>query len=469
LAIKTSIGLPVPEETQVVEIDPASEWGAGQNLEKSRREANEPSHRTLKEEPTAGGQLFRSEAERGQEAYLKASLLSTTTFVVSVLAERQRRGGEVLNSYLCGDPDRTHSGHGITLVLLTLVLSGLSGCAMRMGPKTIPRDRFDYSGAINRSWKEQMLLNLVRVRYLDPPMFLDVQQVVAQYSFERSGSINSPDWEGNPVVGLPAVGVSGKWVESPTITFNPMSGEKFTTSLLQPIQPVDLFALVQAGWPIDGVFGVGVRAINGLHAGSRTELLKRSADPDFYQVLTMLKDLQATDSFGLRVQEKDAGPGKIVVFRAQQVDEAANATDRQVRHLLHLNPDAQEFKLTLGAAAADDKEIAMLTRSMLEILAEASAGIDIPASDVEEGRVVKMSLPDASSGTGPKLMVRVHSASAKPPANNAFAAVKYRDHWFWVDDRDLVSKRGMGFLLVLFTLVESGSSATPPVLTISKP
>jgi len=182
----------------------------------------------------------------------------------------------------------------------------------------------------------------------------------------------------------------------------------------------------------------------------------------------MLKNLQATDSFGLRVHEEEGGSGGVVIFRGHQVDESMVATGRQVRQLLHLNPDSQEFKLIFGATATDDKEIAMLTRSMLEILAEASAGVEVPASDVEQGRVMKMSLPDASE-TGPKLMVKVHSASAKPSANDAYAAVQYRNRWFWVDDRDLASKRGMGFLLVLFTLVESGSSAAPPVLTISKP
>jgi hypothetical protein len=374
-----------------------------------------------------------------------------------------------LNSHFYRTTRDAHSCHGIGLLLLLLALPCLGGCAVRTGSKSIPRDRFDYSSAINRSWKEQMLLNLVRVRYLDPPMFLDVQQVVAQYTLERSASVNATDWEGNPAVGLPAVGISGRWAESPTITFNPMTGEKFTKSLLQPIQPVNLFALVQSGWPIDAVFGVGVRAINGLNAGSRTEMLKRSADPAFYQVMSMLKELQATDSFGLRVHQAEGESGGVVIFRAHQVDESTAAIGRQVRLLLHLNQDAQEFKLTFGATASDDREIAMLTRSMLEILAEASAGVEIPASDIEEGRVVKMGLPDPSSETGPKFVVKVHSASAKPLTNDAFTAVQYRNRWFWVDDRDLASKRGIGFLLVLFTLVESGSSAAPPVLTISKP
>jgi hypothetical protein len=65
-------------------------------------------------------------------------------------------------------------------------------------------------------------------------------------------------------------------------------------------------------------------------------------------------------------------------------------------------------------------------------------------------------------------MVHVRCTPQKPPAGEAFAEVKYRDNWFWVDDRDLKSKRGLGFLMILFTLVESGGTAAPPVLTISK-
>jgi hypothetical protein len=112
----------------------------------------------------------------------------------------------------------------------------------------------------------------------------------------------------------------------------------------------------------------------------------------------------------------------------------------------------------------------MLTRSMMEILGEASAGVEIPASDVDEGRVSKMAAPAAASeGVAPRFLIRVHSSTSKPNAEEAFTAVRYRNYWFWVDDRDLSSKRGLSFLMILFTLVESGPTAAPPVLSISKP
>ena len=128
--------------------------------------------------------------------------------------------------------------HVIGLVFPLLLLLCFCGCAARVGPKSLAHDRFDYSAAITQSWKEQMLLNMVKLRYMDPPMFLDVQQVVQQYTREGSGSVFAPGWTGNSSI-APAASASGRWAESPTITYVPMSGEKFTKSLLLPVSPVD--------------------------------------------------------------------------------------------------------------------------------------------------------------------------------------------------------------------------------------
>ncbi len=331
----------------------------------------------------------------------------------------------------------------------------------------VPRARFDYSGVIERSWKEQMLLNMVRLRYLDPPFFLDVQQVIAQYTFEGSGTVGGTDLAGTPTA---SAAVSGRWAESPTITLNPMTGQKFTKSLLQPISPADLWELVEAGWPISDIFIVAVRSINGLHATTTAHALKHPGDPDFYRVIGLLQQLQSADAFGLRVEEHDGKGTAIVAFlRTEKADQASIEAARTVRQLLRLDPDAKEFKLTFDPLPQDDKEIAMLTRSMLEILMEATAGVEIPDSDIQEGRASRMDEVEASTPAMHTFKVRVRSSSGKPPDNDAFAAIRYRNQWFWIDDRDLAAKRGLGFLMMLFTLVESGATAAPPVLTISKP
>ena len=148
-------------------------------------------------------------------------------------------------------------------------------------------------------------------------------------------------------------------------------------------------------------------------------------DPDFYRALFLLKELQASDDFNIRVQSTREEGAAIVSFSSKGASEADLERAKNVRELLHLNLDAQEFKLVEAATQGDDKEIAMLTRSMLQILAEAAAGVEVPASDIEQGRVYKMDLAE----TGPELLVHVHSSTAKPEPNDAFAAVRYRNYW----------------------------------------
>ena len=69
-------------------------------------------------------------------------------------------------------------------LILCLVLSG----CMRTGPYTLPRDQFDYAKAIGDAKKEQILLNIVKLRYAEFPVFLEVNQVVAGYNWEQTGT-----------------------------------------------------------------------------------------------------------------------------------------------------------------------------------------------------------------------------------------------------------------------------------------
>src|SRR5262249_51823011 len=149
------------------------------------------------------------------------------------------------------------------------------GCTS-VGPATIARDRVDYDQAITASWKRSMLLNMVKLRYADTPMFLDVASVINSYTME--GQVNAGvNWPGGAATG--SAGGFTHYADKPTITYNPLLGERFTRSLMTPMQPGVVVSLIQSGWAADMVMRLMVSSANGINnrfgAGGRA----RGADP----------------------------------------------------------------------------------------------------------------------------------------------------------------------------------------------
>ena len=75
----------------------------------------------------------------------------------------------------------------LTSVVCALALSA-TGCYRAIGPQSVARDRHLYAASLSDSWKEQTLLNIVKMRYLDPPVFVDVGNIVASYSLQQGVS-----------------------------------------------------------------------------------------------------------------------------------------------------------------------------------------------------------------------------------------------------------------------------------------
>jgi hypothetical protein len=142
------------------------------------------------------------------------------------------------------------------------------------------------------------------------------------------------------------------------------------------------------------------------------------------------------------------------------VSEELAADGRFIREALGIQPDLGELELVFGLLPRNDRELAMQTRSMLEVLGELALAVDVPAAHEADGRAAPSSRLSA-----PQPGFRIHSSESRP--GDAFVAVPYRDHWFWIDDRDFLSKRSFSLLILVGALAESGTPAQVPAVTIS--
>ncbi len=342
-----------------------------------------------------------------------------------------------------------------------------------MGPGSVTRDRFDYSEAVGESWKTQMLLNLVKLRYGDIPVFMDVGQVVAGYSIQRTigATASVPTfYQGAPINGITSTlgaAAAVTYNDSPTITYTPLAGERFARSMMSSIPPASIMNVLQAGFPVDVVLRLAVQSINGVDnrrvAGGITREHVRPADPAFYELLEQLGRIQNSGDIGVRVPTSGKGDELTLVFRRNR-SAAVKQAVLNVTKILGLDPDASEFRIVYGAVPRGNKEIALLSRSIFEVLLDISSSITVPETHVTEHRVAATPQGDLGPQGTIDPLIRILSSDNRP--NDAFVAIPYHGHWFSIDDRDPASKNLFSFILLLFTFVETGSKDVAPVLTI---
>jgi hypothetical protein len=341
----------------------------------------------------------------------------------------------------------------------------LVGCS-HIGPQTVPRDRFDYNTAIADSWKAQTLLNIVKLRYADMPLFVEVASVVSGYTLEGSVSLGGTVSSESAVQGdFFNLGTAGKYTDRPTITYAPITGAKFNENFMTPIPPKSALFLMQSGWPIDVIFPIVVESINGLRSRSAAGANQRLGDPEYYHLVTQLRKIQKSGAVGMRIiKGKDQMETTVLFFHRDNIPEDIVEARKEVNQLLGLDPKKQEVNVSYGVIQQSDHEIALLTRSIMQIMLNLATQIDVPNEHVSAGLTVPSTPPPVGEWAKLKQFIEIKSGPDKP--ENAFTKVRYEDYWYWIDKSDFLSKRTFTFLMLLFSLTETGGKEGLPLVTI---
>jgi hypothetical protein len=357
------------------------------------------------------------------------------------------------------------------------------GCT-HIGPGTIAVDRVAYDDAIASSWKEQTLLNIVKLRYFDTPFFTDVVQIVSGYSW--GGQVSpTPGFTNGYFPGASfgerltgSLPLQAAYIDRPTVSYAPQTRPDFIRNLAVPLPPTAVLYLIQAGYPIDLVFDLTLEAINGVPGRSVSGGQVRPASPEFQRIVEILRKGQLAGSFGMRIEVgKDKTQALVMFFRDPDIDPAMAAELTEARKLIGIDPNLREVHVVFGATRGGPNEMTMATRSIYRVMTQLAVSVQVPDLHLAEGRAPPIggdpaqSRPAASIGLSPprtaveeRPRFTVFSGCDKP--KDCFTATRYRGHWFWIDDRDAESKRTMAYLMVLLALADTGGKEPVPFLTI---
>ncbi len=361
-------------------------------------------------------------------------------------------------------------------LLIAAALFLISGCAAR-GARRVPGDRFDYNGAIAQSTREQMLLNIVRSRYLEVPVFLTVSSVLTQYEYDSSLGLTGILKFGGGTSWDTGIGDTNlRFSERPTITYLPVEGQEFAAHLLSDIPAEIIFAAAQAGWPVDVFMRIAIQRLGAAENMSFGEIPASGDSDSKTQVESDLKKLKRferminlifilSDNEVIEVQgvEEDDNSERHLII-AEEVPEDLRPRLNELRQLIGLG-NRNRFRITDRVTNLKDDEISIQTRSVMAMMEFMARGVEVPLEHLEDGWVIDYGLQTSEGETAKALIpFKMHSSKSRP--ENVFAAVRFRDYWYYIDHADITSKRALSLIIVLFRLQAPTPSGAAPILTL---
>ncbi len=342
----------------------------------------------------------------------------------------------------------------------------MAGCTA-IGPRAVRSDRVDYNIAGQQTSNEQLLLNLVRLRYRDTPYFLEVASISTSLSLSGSANASAaiPEAQSHSY----GLGTGLSYTEQPTITYSPLQGDQFVKQLLSPVDLDTILLLYYSGWSVERIFRVCVQSVNDVKnapsaSGPTPDYVPQYKE--FLEVARLLRSLQLNGMLDMgRTESKGQGPSTIEIRIDEQALKSYEA--QQLFKLLKLKPEHGYFPLTTEIGTDGEQHISVVLRSLLASMFYASQSVKVPPEDEQRGLVTVSRDVDGQPFDWCNVvggLIDIHWAKHRP--SSAYVTVHYRGTWFYIDDSDLTSKSTFSLLTQLFALKSGQIKSVGPILTL---
>ncbi|KXV79696.1 hypothetical protein AD936_00870, partial [Gluconobacter japonicus] len=190
--------------------------------------------------------------------------------------------------------------------------------------------------------------------------FLDTTQVIAGYSVSKSVSGGFYAYPatavGNYLFGTGTMTAG----ESPTFTYQPVTGQQYAENIVRPISPLVIMPLSLGGLPIDTLLRLTAQSIDGL--SNVRGIGAGGGSVRFYLLLHDLRQLQIAGAMTIRIttdapppsssddstkkngskSDTPNGQEHSYLVLSSTSDSNLLAIQAEVRRLLHLDPHAEE-------------------------------------------------------------------------------------------------------------------------------
>ncbi len=349
-------------------------------------------------------------------------------------------------------------------ILALISILFLSACA-NLGPASLKGERNNYNVAVQRTNDEQLLLNLVRLKYRDTPFFLEVSSVASQFTMKSDATVNAelPDTGLN----IFKFGGGASYQERPTVTYSPLQGDKFIKRVLSPVPLKTISLLYHSGWSVERILRLCLQKMGTHQNAPGASGPTPEHPPQFEGFVQVIKLFRVMQTKGVLEVALDSSQGRSGIV-LQIADEAKDWPEvRKLSGYLGTAPGHTRYVLSNNKTTNEPGHIQIVTRSLLGIMFYLSQAVESPESHRKSGKVTITRHKSGEEFDWKKVtgdLLRVHSQYLIP--DTASVAVYYRDHWFYVDDSNLSSKSTFSLLAQIFALQAGNIKDVSPMLTL---